>query len=176
MRGFSVIAAVEKNFGIGKDGKIPWDLPSDMKHFTRITKGTGRNIVIMGRTTWESLPAHHKPLKDRINIVISRNTKYSVPSQVFLADSLDKALYIADTFMFPDGKKAEEIHVIGGAQIYNEALRHPACERIYLTEIDEEFKCDAFFPKFDKEKFKKIKSEKQNENNINIAFSTYEKV
>lgn len=167
---FSVIAAVDKNYGIGNHGKIPWGLPSDMKYFNRITNGNGKNAVVMGRVTWESLPEHHRPLKNRLNIIISRTKTTSLSeaelSGAKLANSFDAALQIA---------KGDEIFVIGGAQIYAEAITHPDCEKIYLTEIDAEFECDAFFPKFDKEKFREISREPHSENGLSFAFVVYER-
>lgn len=178
---FSVIAAVDKNYGIGSKGKIPWDLPSDLKYFNRVTKGNGpssaagsKNVVIMGRTTWESLPDQHRPLKDRVNIIMTRTLTPSLQAaegpNVRVVQSLDDALKVAE--------EPEEIFVIGGAQIYAEAINHPACKRIYLTEIDAIFpECDAFFPKFDKNIFHVTKAgESITENGLTMRFNVYERV
>lgn len=168
---FAIIAAAEKNMGIGKNGVMPWNLPSDLAHFNKTTRGAGQNAVIMGRVTWESLPAQHKPLKGRINIVITRNDAYELPEGVFKADSVEEALKIA-------GKcEVEEAFVMGGAQIYFDAIKNPDCESVYLTEIDGHFDCDAFFPKIDSKVFKKtFESEEKTENGNKFRFSKYIKM
>lgn len=167
---FSLIAAVDSKMGIGLHGKIPWNIPSDLAHFNKITRGNGKNAVIMGRITWESLPAQHKPLKNRLNIVITRNAEYSLPKGALLAESLEKALALAKE------NRAQETFVIGGAQIYYDAIQNPACEKIYLTEIQGNFHCDAFFPKTDPSKFAKTsESETREENGIKFRFAEYER-
>lgn len=168
---FSIIAAACKNMGIGKNGVMPWNLPSDLAHFNKTTRGAGQNAVIMGRVTWESLPEQHKPLKGRINIVITRNADYSLPEGVFKAESVEGALKIAGKCV------VEEAFVIGGAQIYNEAIQNPNCATIYLTEIDGQFECDAFFPKIDLSKFKKtFASEEKTENGLKFKFAKYSRI
>ena len=90
----------------------------------------------MGRNTWESLPAAYRPLKNRKNIVITRQMDYAVPDNVTLAPSLEKALEWSDGKTF----------VIGGATLYAEAIQNPACEELILTEVYGQFDCDTFFP------------------------------
>ena len=119
---YKMIVAVDEKGGIGKDNKIPWHYLEDMKYFTRITIGTEKNTIIMGRKTWDSLPK--KPLPKRINIVISKEG-YSKR----YCDVLSK-LYL-------------ENWVIGGAQIYNMFL--PETTQIYLTKIPGDYNCDTFF-------------------------------
>lgn len=173
---FSLIAAVDANYGIGKDGRLPWHLPSDLAYFHRITEGAGRNVVIMGRTTWESIPEKFRPLKNRLNTVLTRNADYQLAPGVLRGADLDEALEkVAHASEKNDGKNIE-IFIIGGAQIFAEAVKHRACQRIYLTEIHGKFDCDTFFPKFDKNIFKKIShSELQEENGVQFEFAVYEK-
>lgn len=167
---FSIIAAVDEKMGIGKNGRLPWHLPSDLKFFHDTTTGRGKNAVIMGRLTWESIPEKKRPLPDRLNIVITRNSSYALPASVEKATSLEEALKIANT------KNAEGIFAIGGAQIFYDAIQHPACEKIYLTELAGDFKCDAFFPKIAPQKFKKTsESEVNKERDITFRFVKYER-
>lgn len=137
--GFEVIAAVDMDYGIGKDQGLPWKVPADMKHFR---DNTMHGTVIMGRKTWESIPTRHRPLPRRLNIVVTRQDTYTVPPGVVVASSLQDALDKAYT------KKMGRIFVIGGAALYAEALNHENCARVQLTRIPDRFDCDTFFPKF----------------------------
>ncbi len=131
MTTLSLIAAMAKGRVIGRDNTLPWQLPEDLKHFKTTTLG---KPVIMGRKTWESLG---RPLPGRRNIVISRNADYS-PTGGELAPSLQAAIAMA--------AEADEIFVIGGADIYRQAL--PLAQRLYLTEIALDVAGDAHFPEF----------------------------
>ncbi len=144
MKQFSIIAAIDQQMGIGKNGTLPWHLPEDLKYFNNVTKKTEpdkENAVIMGRRTWESLPEKFRPLPDRINAVISSNSELELPDGVLHFDSLDAALTAMST-----SSKIDQIFVIGGAKLYEEAVLHPELERIYLTRIESTFDCDTFFP------------------------------
>lgn len=134
----AAIAAMSKNRVIGRDNALPWHIPEDFKYFKRTTLG---KPVIMGRKTYESLG---KPLPGRVNIVISRNPD-TVHGDVFAVDTLDKA--IARATAIATAESVEEIFIIGGGQIYKEAL--PQTDRLYLTIINETFEGDAHFPAFD---------------------------
>ena len=141
---FAIVVAMDQSRGIGKEGKLPWHLPEDLKHFKELTSGADRskkNAVIMGRKTWESLPEKFRPLPGRLNVVLTRNTGLIFPKEVLKADSLDSALELLKRATNPG-----EIFVIGGAEIFQQALHHPQCRRIYLTQILKQFDCDTFFP------------------------------
>jgi dihydrofolate reductase len=127
----SLIAAVARNRAIGKDNQLLWHLPEDMRHFRETTRG---KPVIMGRKTWESLPDAFRPLPGRHNIVVSRNAAYVAPGAT-LASSLEEAIAQAGN---------DETFVIGGEELYRQAL--PVAQRLYLTEVDQDFDGDAFFP------------------------------
>lgn len=129
MTRLSLIAAMARNRVIGRDNTLPWHLPEDLRHFKATTLG---KPVIMGRKTWESLG---RPLPGRRNIIVSRNADY-VPAGGERVDSLESAIAICGD--------AEEAFVIGGAEIYRQAL--PLAGRIYLTEIGQEVEGDASFP------------------------------
>ncbi|OFZ52902.1 MAG: hypothetical protein A2428_05085 [Bdellovibrionales bacterium RIFOXYC1_FULL_54_43] len=136
----SLIAAVAKNQVIGKEGTLPWHLPDDLKRFKRITMG---HPIIMGRKTFESLG---RALPGRLNIIISRTPEFHAPEGTVVARSLDEALKAA--------ADAEEVFVIGGAQIYDLALSR--ADRLYLTMIDQEIAGDAFFPEWSFSEFREI--------------------
>jgi len=128
-----LVAAVAKNGVIGAGGNLPWHLPEDMRHFKKLTLG---HPVIMGRKTCESIvAARGGPLPGRVNIVVTRTPGYSAAGCV-LAGSLAAALAAAGA--------AEEAFVIGGGELYREAL--PIADRLELTEIDADFEGDAWFP------------------------------
>lgn len=127
-----IIAAVAKNRVIGKDNRLLWNIPEDMAHFKALTTG---QTVIMGRKTWESLPERFRPLPNRRNIVISRQPDYPTPGAE-VAASLEIALNLAST--------AERVFIIGGEQIYRQAM--PIADRLEITEVDLEPEGDAWFP------------------------------
>jgi len=146
----SIIVAIDENRGIGKNGKIPWHLSTDLKRFKALTSG---HTIIMGRKTWDSLP--RKPLPDRINMIITRSPGFRVPSGVSISTSLEEALVEAEE------NEQEEIFIIGGAQIFQQALDMGIIDRLYLTKVEGDFDCDTFFP--DHSEFKKVISEEEGE-------------
>lgn len=143
---FSVVVAVDGNRGIGIQNQLAWHLPEDMQYFKQLTTGESvtdqQNAVVMGRATYESIPERFRPLPQRRNIVLTRNSEFTVPNAVVTAASLDSALAWAVQHRCP------HIFLIGGAMVYQAALQHSACHKLYITEIDELFECDAFFPEF----------------------------
>lgn len=128
----SMIAAMDKNKVIGQNGRLPWQLPADMQRFVTLTLG---KPVIMGRKTYESIPAKFKPLTGRTNIIISHQADYDAPGCLVVA-SPEAALAAA--------AGVEEVMVIGGSSIYQAFLLQ--ADRLYLTLIDAEFAGDATFP------------------------------
>lgn len=143
---FSVIVAADQLRGIGKDGTLPWHLPGDMAFYKRTTLAAPRgqhNAVIMGRKTFESIPARFRPLKDRLNVVLSRAPQYT-PEGALKVGSLDEALQVVTA-------RSDIAHafVIGGGQLYDEALRHPACARVIITRVHASFACDTFLAPFE---------------------------
>ncbi|HTR01353.1 MAG TPA: type 3 dihydrofolate reductase [Candidatus Acidoferrum sp.] len=143
----SLVVAAARNRAIGFNNKMPWHLPEDLKYFKRVTMG---KPVIMGRNTFESIG---KPLPGRPNIVISRNGDYKAEG-ITLAHSLDEALSAARKLL-PSGM--DEVMVIGGAQIYAQAL--PQADRLYLTEVDAEPQADAFFPTISRNEWRETSRE-----------------
>jgi dihydrofolate reductase len=141
MQPFSIVVAVDAQLGIGKAGALPWRLKEDMKHFRELTTGAG-NTVIMGRKTWESIPEKFRPLPNRCNIVLSKNAPETGFRGAFAANSLNMAL----SAMSPDDGKT---FVIGGGEIYHEAIQHPACTELWITRVGASFDCDVTFPHYE---------------------------
>jgi dihydrofolate reductase len=129
-----VIFARARSGAIGKDGVMPWHLPEDLAHFKRVTLGCP---VIMGRKTWDSLPARFRPLPGRTNIVVTRQPDWQATGAT-RAGSLHEALSLC--------AGAPATWVIGGAQIYAQAL--PLAHTAEVTEIEADFEGDAFAPAF----------------------------
>ena len=129
---FNIIVAVDLNNGIGLNNNIPWlNEYSDLKYFKKITTDcdskTRQNVIIMGKNTWNSLPK--KPLPNRLNCIIS-NTINKKSDNILVFNSLDKCLSSLENNYF---HKINEIFVIGGEQLYKEAIVHPKCNIIYKT-------------------------------------------
>ncbi|CAK7218734.1 hypothetical protein SBRCBS47491_003611 [Sporothrix bragantina] len=155
-----VVAATARDMGIGANGGLPWTgLRKEMAYFARVTKRGDGNVVIMGRKTWDSIPPKFRPLRGRLNVVISRSFPPGLPKDPaggpdagpVEASSLETALeYLRQ-------KKAVEstgttangggrVFVIGGAQIYAAALGLAEARRVLLTRVMSDFSCDTFFP------------------------------
>lgn len=135
----SAIVAVADNGTIGRDGDLPWHLPDDMKYFQRVTMG---HPVITGRMNFESIPPKYRPLKGRLNIVVTRNASYEAPGAVVvtsLADALERA----------EQEPVDEVFVIGGGQIFREALKNDLIDRLYVTLIHADIAGDVTFPVID---------------------------
>lgn len=139
----SIIAALAENRVIGVNNTLPWRLPNDLKHFRRLTTG---HAIVMGRKNHESIG---KPLPERTNIVVTRNRDYRA-NGCLIAHSLDEALTLA--------KDDPEIFVIGGAEIYREALPH--ADRLYLTQVHADIHGDTFFPEIKSDDWKETARER----------------
>ncbi len=128
----TVIAAIAKNNALGKDNELIWYLPADLKRFKKTTTG---HHIIMGRNTYESIG---KPLPNRTTVIITKNTNYKVDGCI-IVHSLDEALEIS--------KQDETPFIIGGAQIYKQAIS--IVDKLDITEVHHSFDADVFFPKID---------------------------
>ncbi|KAL6059852.1 Bifunctional dihydrofolate reductase-thymidylate synthase [Balamuthia mandrillaris] len=154
---FSLVVAATKNWGIGLEGKLPWSLPKEMAHFKALTLTTNdaakKNAVIMGRKTFESIPPKFRPLPNRFNIVLSRTLeKKSFPEGVFIVPSFNSALELLDCDL---SEQVESAFVIGGANVFEEAMQHKRCRSIYLTRIHSpEYQADTFLTPIDENVFK----------------------
>ncbi|KAI1752392.1 dihydrofolate reductase [Xylaria castorea] len=158
----TLVVAATRNMGIGRNGTLPWTgLKKEMAYFARVTKRLSSflnqdgnppamNAVIMGRKTWDSIPPKFRPLKGRLNIVISRShaespaTNIDAETEAVKVGSLEQAIQYLQS-----GSTAAQtgrVFVIGGAQIYAAALRLKEARRVLLTRVMSDFECDTFFP------------------------------
>ena len=162
MKKISIIVAIAENNAIGKDNKLLWHIPNDLKRFRRITTG---HTVIMGKRTFESLPGG--PLPDRRNIVISddKNDKFNGCIMVY---SIDDALNKCD-----DGK---ENFIIGGGIIYSQFLKY--VKKLYITRVHKSFDADTYFPELNYDKWIEIEKEDyppDENNSFSYSFITYKR-
>jgi dihydrofolate reductase len=169
---FALVAAADKKMGIGKDNRLPWRLKSELAYFTRITTEAAEgkvNAVLMGLNTWISLPETSKPLRGRLNVVLSKEP-VELPEGVINALSFDEAFR-----KIASQTNIDKVYVIGGASIYAQTINMPECKKIYLTEVDGEFDCDAFFPQIDSGVFKKINESEWQEEPVRYRFTVWER-
>ena len=152
----SLLVAVAENRVIGRDGRLPWYLPADLKYFKKLTRG---HTVIMGRKTHESIIERlGKPLPKRRSLVLSRDPSYQAPG-VEVAASLEQALELAGGEPGVTLEAGERnIFVIGGAAVFAEAL--PQADRLYLTRVHAEVEGAVFFPEIDAESWRLISEER----------------
>jgi dihydrofolate reductase len=174
---FSIIVAVDAKFGIGKEGNLPWHLPEDLKHFKVITTKTSdpskKNVVIMGRKTWESLPEQFRPLPRRINVVLSRDESLKLPKDVYKAVDFSQVVQLLQEKAFLE--TIDQVFVIGGGQIFKEALDMSECQRLFLTHIQYDFGCDAFFPSIPKGYKEVSRTSQLSFQGISYYFAEYQK-
>ncbi|XP_037015189.2 dihydrofolate reductase isoform X1 [Artibeus jamaicensis] len=184
VRPLNCIVAVSQNMGIGNNGNLPWPhIRSELKYFHRMTTTTSaegkQNVVIMGRKTWFSIPKKNRPLKDRINVVLSRELKEPPQGAHFLARSLDDALNLTEKLELTN--KVDMVWIIGGSSVYKEAMNKPGHVKLFVTRIMQEFESDTFFPEIDLERYKLLPeypgvlSGVQEEKGIKFKFEVYER-
>lgn len=154
MTRISLIAAVGRNLVIGSAGELPWHLPEDLKHFKATTLG---HPMVMGRKTFDSIG---RVLPGRRTIVVTRNLQWS-HAGVEVAHSFAEALALAGP--------ADEVFVVGGGQVYAEAL--PFAHRLILTEVDDSPEGDARFPAFDRDEWREV----ERSTHDGFAFVTFER-
>lgn len=155
----SIICAVADNYCIGKNNRLLWDIPEDMKRFRELTTG---KTVVMGRNTWLSLPEKFRPLPNRKNVVVTHVAEDTFPPGVEHYSSLDDALNAQDP--------AQETMVIGGGMIYKAAM--PNADRLYITHVHQRPDGDTFFPVIEPDTWR----ETQREDHEGFSFATYERI
>lgn len=160
----SIIVAIAKNNAIGKDNKLLWHLPDDLKRFKKYTTG---HHIIMGRKTFESLG---RVLPNRHHIILSHNMQMNIDNEnVEILDDISKL----EKYINSD----EENFVIGGATIYK--LLMPYCNKMYVTEIDKDFDGDVYFPEISDKEWRAVETEegpKDDENDFKYEYVTYERI
>ena len=160
----TIIAAIGLNNALGKDNDLIWHLPADLKRFKKTTSGFP---IIMGRKTFESIG---RPLPNRTNIIVTRNANYHQEGCI-VKRSLKEAVESVSN--------EENAFIIGGAQIYNQAIEHGFADRLDITLLQESFEADVYFPEFDKMEWKLISREdfeKDEKNPHNYSFLQFKKV
>ena len=163
----SLIVAVSENGVIGKDNDLIWHLPKDMQFFKKITIG---HHVIMGRRNFESIPHKYRPLPNRTNIIITRQSEYKAEGCI-VVNSVETALEIAKN------NGDIEPFIIGGGQIYRIAIEKNLVDKIYLTKIHHSFKGDTFFPELssDWRETNKTENKADDKHKYNYDFITLER-
>ena len=145
MKPLELVVAADEDRGIGKAGKLPWRLPGEMAHFKRLTSEARvghENDGVMGRKTYESIAPKFRPLAGRRNIVLSRETAYALEGAQVVRS-------LPDALAACDDDKVDHIFVIGGGEVYRQALACASCRRVYLTRVHARFDCDTFLPPFE---------------------------
>ncbi|WKX91758.1 hypothetical protein Q1695_010078 [Nippostrongylus brasiliensis] len=177
-RGMGLIVAVDSSFGIGKDGKLPWMLRKDMKFFVDNTSRTSDpkkvNAVVMGRKCWESIPEKFRPLKGRLNVVISRTLPKHRDENLIISDNFDEV--VKELASGSLSENVEKIWNIGGAEIYKMALEKGCVDQLIVTKIQKDFDCDVFLKGVDWDHFQEDVSERSDlmtENDLVFSFHTY---
>ena len=156
-----LIYARARNGVIGKDGQMPWHLPEDLAHFKRVTLG---QPVIMGRKTWDSLPAKFRPLPGRLNIVVTRQADWQAPGAL-RAGSIEEAMGLCSD--------APDAWIMGGAEIYRQA--EPLASTAVVTEIDADFEGDALAPTLSSA-WREVRREPHRAaNGLALSFVTYQR-
>ena len=159
-----IIAAIGSNNALGKDNDLIWYLPADLKRFKKTTTGFP---IIMGRKTYESIG---RPLPNRTNIIVTRNADYHQDGCI-VKSSLEEAVESV--------ANEEHAFIIGGAQIYNQAIEQGLADRLDITLVQESFEADVYFPEFDKMEWELISREdfdKDEKNPHNYSFLQFKKV
>jgi dihydrofolate reductase len=154
-----LVAAMDRERGIGKNGKMPWHLPAELKHFRRTTRG---QVVVMGRKTYESIGG---ALKHRTNLVLTRDADYEAPGC--------EVLHAIEPLL----RDERPLYVIGGAQLYAAFLPHAA--KMVLTRIDATFHADTFFPAWEASEWELVSAEhhpRDEQNAYDFTIETYQRV
>ncbi len=169
---FAIVVAADQARGIGAGNALPWKLPTEMAYFKRITTeaAPGRqNAVVMGRKTYESIPAKFRPLKDRLNVVLSRDPAY-VAEGARTCRSLEGALAL-----LASESSVDQVFVIGGSSVYSEALRHPRCSRVFVTRVHATFPCDASLSEFEQNFHRVSRDGPHRDGDVAFTFEVYER-
>ena len=176
-----IVATCQDN-GIGKDNNLPWRLKSELAYFARLTKTTRdfskQNAVLMGRRTWQSIPDRVRPLRNRLNIVLTSQPKTEISDSpdVLVCRSFPEAVQLVDSL----SDKLESCWVIGGSSVYEEAMSNIRLEKLYITRILKDFDCDRFLPELNTDKWKitqdkDVPTEVQEEAGVQFKYEIYQR-
>ncbi len=156
----TIIAAIAKNNALGKDNDLIWHLPADLKRFKKVTSG---HHILMGRNTFESIG---KPLPNRTSVIITRNQDY-FKDGCLIANSIEEALELS---------KDDDAFIIGGAQIYKQAIEKGLVDKLDITIVHQDFEADVFFPEIDMNVWKEVAREDfkaDEKNKYDYSFVSY---
>ncbi|PQJ71840.1 dihydrofolate reductase [Polaribacter butkevichii] len=159
----TIIAAIAKDNALGKDNDLIWHLPADLKRFKKVTSG---HHILMGRNTFESIG---KPLPNRTTIIITRNKNY-FKEGCLIAHSLEEAIALVEN--------DDAIYIIGGAQIYKEAIKKDLVDQLDITKVHHHFEADVFFPEIDLNIWKETNREDfkaDEKNKFDYSFLSFQK-
>ena len=176
-----IVATCQAN-GIGKDNTLPWRLKSELAYFARLTKTTRdfskQNAVVMGRRTWQSIPARVRPLRNRLNIVLTSQAQSEISDSpdVLVCKSFPEAVQLVDSL----SDKLESCWVIGGSSVYQEAMKNIRLERLYITRILQDFDCDTFLPEINMDQWrltqdKDVSTEVQEEAGVQFKYEVFQR-
>lgn len=165
-----IIVAKDAENGIGKGNNLPWNLPADMKFFKETTSN---HIVLMGRKNYDSIPERFRPLPNRLNIILTRDTSFQAPNCLVLHS-------IPDVITWKNNQKDDNrtLFVIGGGEIFNQFLSADLVDEMFITHIETTVQADVFFPSFDESKWNKssvVKHEKEDKNPYSFTIYHYTK-
>jgi len=163
MSTITIIAAIAKNNALGKDNDLIWYLPADLKRFKKVTTG---HHILMGRNTYESIG---KPLPNRTTVIITRNSDYKAEGCV-VVNNIEKAIEVA--------KEDEQVFIIGGAQIYKQAMEANLVDQLDITLVHQNFDADVFFPEIKTATWKEASRENfdaDEKNKYDYSFISYKK-
>lgn len=159
----TIIAAIAKNNALGKNNDLIWHLPADLKRFKKVTTG---HHILMGRNTFESIG---RPLPNRTTIIITKNENY-VQEGCLIANSVEQAIEMAH--------EDDQIFIIGGAQVYEYAMKHDFADALDITLVHHEFDADVYFPEIDSSIWKRVEREDfiaDEKNKFDYSFIRYKK-
>jgi len=154
----SIVVAMTSSGVIGKNGTMPWHLPEDLKNFKKITDGCA---IVMGSKTWKSIPKKFRPLTNRFNIVLTRNPKKF--NNVSFAN-LKVLSSFEDAISGFNHRYARPVKIIGGAEVYKQALQY--ANKLQISFVNKEYEGDTYFPEIDWKQWKQIEIEEFNEFNF----------
>lgn len=160
----AMIVAMDEDGFIGRGNELPWKLSSDMARFKELTEADGFNSVIMGRRTWDSLPDSYRPLPERVNIVMSRDTNWE-------AEGAETALYIGRAIELAYAEGSDECWVIGGSQVYEMFLDR--VDEIHVTTVHTSGSGEVRFPEWDRDEWSEEVVERLGSDEKNEYDSTY---
>ncbi len=162
----ALIVAMDLERGIGRNNDLMWHLPKDMRFFKETTLG---HIVVMGRKNFDSIPEKYRPLVGRENVILTRNKDFEAENCVVLHD-------LVEVWEKYQDEEAKTIFIIGGGQIYKQALASGLVEEMYITHVNQRFNADTFFPEFDLKPWSLqvvLKQEKDEKHSVSFQVNKY---